>query len=101
MNFIEREIEGLRPGIALIASARPRLDIHDYTGRLLRAAGLPPIVIATHWDDQGLPFGASQEAALAHTPAFVKEVLAVAPEATVIVPLHFQTITIGETISVA
>ncbi len=100
MNFIEREIDGLRPDIALVASARPRLDIHDYTGRLLRACGRPPIVIATHWDDQGLPFGAPQEAALAHTKAFVDEVRAVRADTTVIVPLHFQTITISETIKI-
>jgi L-ascorbate metabolism protein UlaG (beta-lactamase superfamily) len=101
MNFIEREVEGLRPDIALIASAPPRLDIHDYTGRLLRATGKPPVVIATHWDDQGLPYGASQAKALGHTEQFVEEVKAVNPDASVIVPHHFQTITIEETISVS
>ena len=100
MNYIEREMEGLRPDIAVIASAPPRLDIHDYTGRLLRAIGQPPIVIATHWDDQGLPFGAPQDAALSHTKQFVDEVKLVNPAASVIVPLHFQTIKIEETISV-
>jgi L-ascorbate metabolism protein UlaG (beta-lactamase superfamily) len=101
MNYIEREIEGLRPDIAVIASAPPRLDIHDYTGRLLRAIGKPPIVIATHWDDQGLPFGASQDAALSHTKQFVDEVQSVNPAASVIVPLHFQTIEIEETIRIS
>lgn len=101
MNFIEKELEGLRPDIALVASAPPRLDIHDYTGRLLRAIGEPQLVIATHWDDQGLPFGAPQDAALAHTKLFVDEVKAVNAEISVIVPLHFQTITVTETISVS
>ncbi|MGI9426951.1 MAG: MBL fold metallo-hydrolase [Hyphomicrobiaceae bacterium] len=101
MNFIERELQGLRPDVAVIASAPPRLDIHDYTGRLLRAIGKPPLVIATHWDDQGLPFGAPQDAALAHTKLFVDEVKSVNPNASVIVPLHFQTITITETISIS
>lgn len=100
MNYIERELMGLRPDIALVASAPPRLDIHDYTGRLLRAIGKPPIVIATHWDDQGLPYGAPQEKALAHTAAFIDGVKSVNPNASVIVPMHFQTITIAETISV-
>ena len=100
MNYIEREMHGLRPDIAVIASAPPRLDIHDYTGRLLRAIGKPSIVIATHWDDQGLPYGASQEAALSHTKKFVDEVQVVNPAATVIVPLHFQTIRIEEIITV-
>ena len=101
MNYIEREVAGLRPDIALIASARPRLDIHDYTGRLVRAIGCPPIIIATHWDDQGLPYGAPQDAALRHTAEFVAEVHAVAPGSSVVVPLHFQTITIAETIEVS
>lgn len=100
MNYIEREMEGLRPDIAVIASAPPRLDIHDYTGRLLRAIGKPPIVIATHWDDQGLPFGAPQDAALSHTKRFVDEVKLANPAASVIVPLHFQTIEIEETIRI-
>src|SRR6266850_3048502 len=39
MNYIEREVEGLRPDVALIAAARQRLEIHDYTGRLMRALG--------------------------------------------------------------
>ncbi len=101
MNFIERELEGLRPDIALVASAPPRLDIHDYTGRLLRTIGKPPIVIATHWDDQGLPFGASQDAALSHTKLFVDEVKSVNPNTSVIIPMHFQTITLTETISIS
>jgi len=101
MNYIEREMQGLTPDIAVVASAPPRLDIHDYTGRLLRAIGKPQIVIATHWDDQGLPYGASQEKALAHTKQFIDEVKSVNPAASVIVPMHFQTIEINETIRVS
>lgn len=94
MNFIEREIEGLRPDIALIASAPPRLEIEDYTARIMRCLGKPPLVIATHWDDQGLPFGAPQASALEHANAFVEEVHAVSPASCVIVPMHFQTIAV-------
>jgi L-ascorbate metabolism protein UlaG (beta-lactamase superfamily) len=94
MNYIEREVDGLRPDIALIASAPPRLEIHDYTARLMRCLGLPPIVVATHWDDQGLPFGAPQDKGLAQTKAFVEEVQAASPESQVVVPLHFQTVVV-------
>lgn len=94
MNFIEREIDGLRPDIALIASAPPRLEIEDYTARIMRCLGKPPLVIATHWDDQGLPYGAPQDSALAHSTAFVEEVHAVSPASRVIVPRHFQTIVV-------
>jgi len=92
MNYIEREVEGLRPDVVFVASAPPRLDIHDYTGRLMRCLGRPPLVVATHWDDQGLPFGAPQDKALAQTPAFVAEVKAASPETEVFVPPHFQTL---------
>ena len=48
MNYIEREVAGLRPDVAMIAAARQRLEIYDYTGRLMRALGNPRIVFATH-----------------------------------------------------
>lgn len=92
MNFIEREVEGLRPDVAFIAAAPPRLDIHDYTARLMRCLGQPPLVVATHWDDQGLPFGAPQDKALAQTAAFIQEVKAASPQTEVFVPHHFQTL---------
>lgn len=92
MNYIEREVEGLRPDIVFVASAPPRLEIRDYTARLMRCLGGPPIVVATHWDDQGLPFGAPQDKALAQTAAFIDEVQAASPDSTVVVPLHFQTV---------
>lgn len=92
MNYVEREVEGLRPDVVFVASAPPRLEIHGYTERLLRALGHPRLVVATHWDDQGLPFGAPQDRALKQTEPFIAEVKAVSPEAEVFVPLHFQTL---------
>src|SRR5207245_2841456 len=41
MNYIEREVAGLRPDVALIAAARQRREIHAYTGRLMRALARP------------------------------------------------------------
>jgi L-ascorbate metabolism protein UlaG (beta-lactamase superfamily) len=92
MNYIEREVDGLRPDVVFIASAAPRLEIHDYTGRLMRGLGRPRHVVATHWDDQGLPFGAPQEKALKATEGFIQEVKAVSPKSDVFVPMHFQTL---------
>ena len=43
MNYIEREMEGLRPTVALVGANPFRQEIHDYTGRLLRALGNPPL----------------------------------------------------------
>lgn len=94
MNYIEREVDGLRPDLAFIAAAKPRREIHDYTGRLLRALGRPRIVIATHWDNQGLPFGAPQDEARTEADTFAAEVKSIAPRTRVVVPAHFQTIVI-------
>jgi L-ascorbate metabolism protein UlaG (beta-lactamase superfamily) len=86
-NFIEREVEGLRPDIAIIAPGL-RQQIHDYTCRLLHALGDPPHVIATHFDDwQGPPVDASPLDD--DTAAFVDEVKRCAPGTDVVVPKHF------------
>jgi hypothetical protein len=42
MNYIEREMEGLRPDLALVGANSQRREIYDYAGRLMRALGHPP-----------------------------------------------------------
>jgi len=90
MNFLEREVQGLRPDVALIAAARQRLEIYDYTARLIRALDRPPLVFATHWDEQSLPYGAPQDQRLREVDVFVEEVKAVSPRTRVVVPRHFE-----------
>lgn len=90
MNYIEREVAGLRPDVAMIAAARQRLEIHDYTGRLMRALGRPPVVFATHWDEQSFPLGAPQDERLREAALFVKEVKAASPRTRVILPMHLD-----------
>ena len=41
MNFIEKEINGLRPDILIAGSANSRKEIYNYTRRLLKATGFP------------------------------------------------------------
>ena len=90
MNFIEREVQGLRPDVAMIAAAHQRLEIHDYTGRLMRALGHPRLVFATHWDEQSFSYGAPQDERLREAQVFVKEVKAVSPRTRVILLRHFE-----------
>jgi len=90
MNYIEREVQGLRPDVAIIAAARQRLEIYDYTGRLMRALGLPRVVFATHWDEQSFPFGAPQDDRLREAEVFVREVKKVSPRTRVVLPGHFE-----------
>ena len=94
MNYVEREMEGLRPTVALVPAARWRLQVHDYTGRLMRTLGMPPTVIATHWDLQSAPYGAPQDPQLEQAQSFVREVKAASPASRVVVPRHFETVTV-------
>jgi L-ascorbate metabolism protein UlaG (beta-lactamase superfamily) len=85
-NFIEEELSGLRPDVAVIATGlRERVD--DYTCRLMRALGQPPRVYANHFDDwQGPPVDAPPGPDL---EAFVAEVKRCSPATEVVIPQHF------------
>jgi L-ascorbate metabolism protein UlaG (beta-lactamase superfamily) len=52
-NFIERELAGVRPDLAIVAAGGRSL--HDYPGRLMRTLGKPRWVLPSHWDDFDLP----------------------------------------------
>jgi L-ascorbate metabolism protein UlaG (beta-lactamase superfamily) len=85
-NFIEREVEGLRPDIAIIATGL-REEIYHYTCRLMRALGEPPIVLVNHFDNwQEAPV---DEPASEDMKKFIAEVATCAPKTRVIVPKHF------------
>ena len=84
-NFIERELAGIHPDIAIIA---PRLGdtIHDYTCRLLHVLGDPPIVLPTHFDDWK---GAPVDGPANQLDDFIAEVHRCSPASRVVVPRHF------------
>lgn len=92
MNYIEREIEGLRPDVALVGAGGSRKEIYDYSGRLMRALGYPVIVIPTHWDNFLVPYSASQQTALEALRSFVDEIAVASPKTKVIVPRYFEPI---------
>jgi hypothetical protein len=48
MNYIEREVQGLRPDVVLMGAGASRAEIHDYAGRLMRALSFPATVLPTH-----------------------------------------------------
>lgn len=92
MNYIEREMEGLRPDIALVGSNSQRLEIHDFTGRLLRALGGPALVIPTHADAYGNPNPSAAD--LADRERFRQEVAAASPASRFIRPNWFEPIVV-------
>jgi L-ascorbate metabolism protein UlaG (beta-lactamase superfamily) len=95
MNYIEREVQGLSPSVILVPAARPRLQIWNYTERLLKATNLPEVVVATHWDIQTYPYGADQSTALNQAQSFQEEVARTAPRSRQVLPRHFETFSIS------
>ena len=92
MNYIEREIEGLRPDVVMIGAAPQRKDVYDYTARLLRLLGHPRLVLPTHWDRSNIPYDVSQEPAIKRLQSFIGEVKAASPSSAVVVPEYFHPI---------
>ena len=92
MNYIEREIDGLRPHVLMAGAGQSRREIFRYTSRLLHALGYPRVVLPTHWDNFLAPYDASQSQALAALDTFVREVRTSSPGTKVIVPRYFETV---------
>ncbi|HEX2458456.1 MAG TPA: MBL fold metallo-hydrolase [Vicinamibacterales bacterium] len=94
MNYIEREVEGLRPDVALIGAMPERREIHEYMSRLLRAIGYPRMVLPTHWDRFNVTYDVSQAPALERLQSFIAEVKAASPKTDVRIPKYFEAIEI-------
>lgn len=89
-NFIEREIDGLRPDIAIIAPGL-RQEIYDYSCRLMRALGNPPTVLATHFDAWTKPaLTPLSPEALKDLADFTSEIKSCSPATRVIIPKTFE-----------
>jgi L-ascorbate metabolism protein UlaG (beta-lactamase superfamily) len=87
-NFIERELEGIHPDVAVVATGL-REELHDYSCRLMRVLGAPPLVITSHFDDWRHPPKPSRELdadTAADLAAFAAEIHACAPRTRVVVP---------------
>ena len=91
MNYIERNITGLRPDIAILGAGLDRKQIYHYTDRLMHALGDPAVVFPTHWDDYGIK---PRAAALKQVDTFVTEVRVISPKTRVIVPEYFTPVTL-------
>ena len=88
MNYLENQIQGLRPDIALIGANKSRNENYDYAGRIMRALGNPPIVLPQHWV-AGNPMSAD---AINNVHQFATEITAASPKTQVIIPEYFKAI---------
>jgi L-ascorbate metabolism protein UlaG (beta-lactamase superfamily) len=91
MNYVESNVAGLRPDIAIIGAGTDRNQVYRYTERLMRALGKPPVVFPTHWDDYGTK---PRSEALEQVGTFVAEVQAASANTRVIVPAYFTPTTL-------
>lgn len=92
MNYIERDLQGLRPDVVLMGAMPDRNEVRDYTSRLLRVLNYPPLVLPTHWDAFNAPYGLSQRPAIARLQSFFAEVRAASPHSRTFVPAYFRPI---------
>lgn len=92
-NFLEGELTGLRPDVAVIATGL-REKIPDYSCRLMRALGNPKLVLADHFDALWEPLGPKQmdvgDEARASLSRFVGEIHRCSPATEVAIPVHLQ-----------
>jgi L-ascorbate metabolism protein UlaG (beta-lactamase superfamily) len=98
MNYIEREVEGLRPDVALIGAMPERREVYDYTPRLLRLLGYPRLVLPAHWDRFNVTYDVSQRPAIQRLQSFIEEVKAASPNTRVVVPTYFRSIEIDNAV---
>jgi len=99
MNFFENEVAALKPDVLLAGAGSSRTEIYRYTERLLKAAGLPDVVIPTHWDNFFVPYEdeASQDLARNEkVEPFVQEASAASPKSRIIVPRHLVPIVLQD-----
>lgn len=93
-NFIEDELAGVHPSVAIVATAL-REEVPDYTCRLMRVLGSPPVVLTNHFDAHWEPLGPKQleldEDERRSLTSFADEVHSCSPNTKVIVPEHFRT----------
>ena len=96
MNFVERELLGIKPDILLAGVNRSQLGLYKYNERLLAITNYPKVIIPTHWDNFRLPYGFSQQTGVeTKLIPFQKDVKKLAPQTKVIIPKHLGTITIN------
>jgi len=92
MNYIEREMLGLKPDVVLVGAAASRKESYEYTARLMRALHFLALVLPTYWDNFFAPYEASQQASVGPLQSFVQDVKAASPKTKVIVPKYFEAI---------
>ncbi|MBF9130501.1 MBL fold metallo-hydrolase [Plantactinospora sp. S1510] len=94
-DFVERNVAGLAPDVAMIAMASSDAT-HEYVPRLLDALGQPEIVVPVHWDNFETPLRNPPQVAPAdrlRLDAMVEAVRRAAPKSRIVVPEYLTSYT--------
>ncbi|WIM97957.1 MBL fold metallo-hydrolase [Actinoplanes oblitus] len=94
-DFVERNLTGLRPDVAMIA-LNSSAATFDYVPRLLAALDRPRVVVPVHWDDFEQPATNPPPVAPAdrnRLSAFVDAIRAASPRSRIVVPEYDQPYT--------
>jgi L-ascorbate metabolism protein UlaG (beta-lactamase superfamily) len=93
VNYIERELEGLRPDVLLLVPGSG-VSIYRYVERLMSTLGEPPMIFFTHWDKFGLPYGTPQDERISGGKNYGERLAKVYPKSIFRTLTHFELFTI-------
>ncbi|GAA1888759.1 MBL fold metallo-hydrolase [Asanoa iriomotensis] len=94
-DFVARNVDGMRPDIAMVAMASATTT-HEYVPRLLEALGKPPVVVPVHWDNFETPLVNPPTVAPAdreRLDAMITTIRRVAPRTRVVLPDYLKPYT--------
>ena len=96
MNFVERELHGIKTDILLAGVNQSQLGLFNYNERLIKVTGYPKIIIPTHWDNFRLPYSFSQEnnIELKLIP-FKRDIESLSSDTEVVIVRHLEKIMIN------
>lgn len=90
-DFSEREVQGMRPDLAMIAVPASTAT-HRYVPRLLPALGNPGVVVPVHWDNFEKPLGEPPvRDPSSGLDAFIAQVHQTSPAARIVLPDYRTT----------
>ncbi|GAB3977490.1 MBL fold metallo-hydrolase [Plantactinospora veratri] len=96
-DFVERNVAGLRPDIAMVAMAASDAT-HEYLPRLLAALDYPETVVPVHWDNFETALRNPPPIAPADRPRFEAMITAIrraSPRSRIVVPEYLTGYTFG------
>ena len=93
MNFVERELYGIKPDILLAGVNQSQLGLYNYNQRLINVTNKPKYIIPTHWDNFRLPYSFSQQSSIdLKLIPFKKDVEMLSPNSQVLIVRHLEEI---------